>query len=124
MAKAKGPLFSEAAQKQLGKAIIFKVKDGKTFVTKYNKPGDRNSFSPSVSQIEKREIYTAAVREWRLLTDGQKEAYNNIVKQKNLKMSGWNYYYKLIMINPECFFGIAFYGKRCYGRTIYGNEEY
>ena len=124
MARTIGPLFSQEAQKQLGKSIIFKTKAGKTFVTRYNKPGDKNSFNPSVSQIEKREIYAAAVREWRALTSAQKEEYNQLVKQKNLKMSGWNYYYKLIMINPECFFGIAFFGTTCFGKAIFGNEEY
>ena len=124
MARTIGPLFSEEARKQLGKSIIFKTKAGKTFVTKYNKPGDKTSFNPSESQLEKREIYGAAIREWQALTEEQKEVFNEIVKDKNLKMSGWNYYYQQAVIDPDFFFGLAIYGQGIFGGAIYGNENY
>jgi len=124
MARTKGPLFSEEAQKQLGKSIIFKTKAGKTFVTRYNKPGGVKSFSPSESQTEKREMYAAAVGLWRALSDAEKEEYNKLVKQKNLKMSGWNYFYKLVTEEPECLCGLAYFGTGCFGKAIFGKEDY
>lgn len=120
MVRAKGPLFSLEASKQLGKTLIFKTKDGRSFITRYNKPGGKNPFTPSASQTEKREFYALLVQVWRDKTPDEKAYWNNLTKQKNLKMSGWNLFYKTAFSNPEGYIGTAIYGKRLYGYLKYG----
>jgi len=120
MARAKGPLFSSEASKQLGKALIFKTKAGKSFITRYNKPGGKNPFTPSTNQTNKRELYALAVQVWRDKTAAQKAYWNNLIKQRNLKISGWNLFYKMAFGDPERYLGTATYGKRIHGYFKYG----
>ena len=123
MARAKGPLFSQEASKQLGKTLIFKTKGGKGFVTRYNKPGGQNPFTPSVSQVNKRDLYGEAVEVWQDKTDSQKAYWNDIVKLKNLKMSGWNLFLRNVFEDPEGYLGESYHGIRIYGWFAYGKIE-
>lgn len=94
MAKLQGPLFSEKASKQLGKNLIYKTKGGKSFLTKYNKPGGVKPFTPSASQVAKRAEYSALVEKWRGLFPVERNYWNNLATKLNQKMSGWNYFLK------------------------------
>ena len=120
MARAKNPFFSLRASKQIGKALIFKQKGKRSFVTRYNKPGGKNPFTPSASQIANRVFYTAAVAVWQGKTDAQKAYWNNLVREKKLTMSGWNLFYKTAFADPEGNLGTARYGIRVHGYFRYG----
>ncbi len=97
MTKLKNPLFSLTAQKQLGHELIYKMKGNRAFVTKYNRPGNKNPFSPSASQVTNREFYTSAVAIWQAKTQDQKDYWNELAKEKNLSMSGWNLFIKPLL---------------------------
>ncbi len=120
MAKAKSPFFSLGASKQIGKALIFKQKGSRSFVTRYNKPGGQNPFIPSASQLANRVFYAAAVQVWRDKTADQKAYWNDLVREKKLSMSGWNLFYKTAFTDPEGNLGTARYGIRVYGYYRYG----
>lgn len=99
MVRLTGPLFSQKAQKQLGHALIYKTKKGRSFLTKYNKPGGVNPFKISQKQQNWRDYYNAAANTWGNLTDEEKQSWNDTAKNKNLKMSGWNLFYKTMADN-------------------------
>jgi len=122
MARAKGPLFSQEASKQLGKTLIFKTKAGKSFITRYNKPGGQNPFTPSTSQTEKRTIYALAVGKWRAMPASLKAYWDESAKEKNLKISGWNLFYKTLFADPEGYLGTSVYGIRLHGYLVYGEK--
>jgi len=122
MARAKGPLFSEEASKQLGKTLIFKTKAGKSFITRYNKPGGQNPFTPSASQTSNRVIYGLAVEKWRAMPASLKAYWDGLAKEKNLKISGWNYFLKIAFTEPEGYLGTSVYGVRFYGYLEYGEK--
>lgn len=120
MAKAIGPLFSQKASKQLGKSLIYKTKGDRCFITRYNKPGGQNPFTPSNSQTENRELYGEAVQVWRDKTTAQKAYWNVLAIFKNLKISGWNLFYQTAFGDPEGYLGTASYGIRQNGYFKYG----
>ena len=120
MARAKAPFFSLGAQKQIGKALIYKQKGDRSLVTRYNKPGGQNPSPPSAAQIQKREFYAAAVLVWQGKTDNQKAYWNDLARERKLVMSGWNLFYKTAFADPEGNLGTARYGIRIYGYFRYG----
>ncbi len=120
MVRLKGPLFSLKAQKQLGKTLIFKRKGNRNFLTRYNKPGGQNPFSPSASQVAKRDLYGEAIGIWKAKTDNQKLYWNNLDEGKRLKISGWNLFYKYAYAEPEAYLGQSYHGIRIYGYFAYG----
>ena len=61
MVRLNGPLFSQSASKQLGKALIFKTKGGRAFLTQYSKPSSKRKTNPSLLQEQKRTIYGEAI---------------------------------------------------------------
>ena len=122
MARAQGPLMSFSASKQIGKALIFKTKGAKTFVTRYNKPGGRNPFTPSASQTEKRADYYMAVGIWRNFTTAEKTYWDDLASASNKEISGWNYFLGKVMLDPDNFSSLAIYGNATYGYKIYGKE--
>jgi len=122
MVRLTGPMQSMQASKQLAKSIIFKTKNGQAFATKYNKPGSKKHFTPSDSQNSKREIYGLAVLKWRSFSDSLKNYYNYLVELQGLKMSGWNYFYKLVVSDPEGYLGSSVYGVRFHGYLEYGQN--
>lgn len=56
MVRVQSPLMSTRAQKQLGKELIYKMKKNRAFVTGYGRPGRKNPFSPSPTQLNIRMI--------------------------------------------------------------------
>lgn len=122
MARVKSPLMSMSAQKQLGHALIFKMKENKAFVTGYGRPGSKNLFEPSASQVSNRVFYSEVVKVWQSLSQAQKDFWNDLAKNRNLVMSGWNLYYKEAFNDPVGIMGYAYYGERVYGYYGYGYE--
>ena len=118
--RLKGPLFSLEARKQLGKTLIYKQKGNRSFLTRYNKPGGKNPFTPSASQREKRDFYREAVGVWQAKTDNQKAYWNDLAEAKRLQISGWNLFYKYAYAEPEAYLGQSFHGIRIYGYFAYG----
>ena len=122
MARAQGPLMSVSASKQLGHSLIFKTKSGRTFVTRYNKPGGQNPFTPSISQVQKREDYYMATGIWQNFTDAEKAYWNDLASASGKQISGWNYFLGKVMLDPDNFSSEAIYGISSYGYKIYGLE--
>ena len=120
MARLKGPLCSFSASKQLAKTLIFKMKNDKAFVTRYNKPGGQNPFTRSITQKANRDLYGEAVEVWRNKTAAEKAYWNNSAEAKRLRISGWNLFYKYAFSDPEGYLGNATYGIRVYGYFKYG----
>ena len=110
------------AQKQLGNELIFKMKKNRAFVTGYSRPGRKNPFTPSASQVAKREFYAEAVAVWQAKTQPQKDYWNDLAKTRNLNMSGWNLFYQQAFNNPVETLGLAFFGDRMYGYYEYGKQ--
>ena len=122
MARAKSPLMSMSASKQLGKALIYKTRGSRNYVTRYNKPGGQNPFTPSASQEEKRDLYFLANGLWDAMTDGEKAEWNEQAQASGKNISGWNYFLKAVMDNPQDYDNTAFYGYNRYGVRLYGKQ--
>jgi hypothetical protein len=110
------------AQKQLGKTLIYKMKNNRAFVTGYGRPGSKNPFTPSANQIAKRNFYIEAVAVWQGLTESQKDYWSEEVKSKNLNMSGFNLFYQQAFNDPIGTLGFSYHGQREYGYYMYGDE--
>jgi len=108
------------AQKQLGKTLIYKMKNNRAFVTGYNRPGGKNPFSPSASQVSNRNFYAEAVAVWQNKNQTQKEYWNDLAKQQGLNLSGWNLFYQTAFKNPLGTLGYSYFGERIYGYFEYG----
>lgn len=82
MVSLKGPLFSQKAQKQLGKTLIYKNKGNKNFLTRYNKPGGNKKFTASASQITMRGYMEDGRDAWANLPQSDKDDWNDFVIPK------------------------------------------
>lgn len=121
MVRLQSPLMSMTAQKQLGKTLIYKMKSDRAFVTAYNRPGGKNPFSASPSQVLNREFYANAVAVWQAKNQAQKDYWNDLAKERNLTMSGWNLFYQQAFNDPVGTLGYSYYGERIYGYYEYGH---
>lgn len=122
MARLKSPLFSISAQKQLGKSLIYKMKQNRAFVTGYGKPGSKNRLVVSEAQTENRNLYGEILALWQALTPTEKTTWDELVKSQNLNMSGWNLFYKtkfaeLWGVSDRSIYGLRRYGLLLYGKT-------
>ena len=109
MVKLNMPLMSERAQKQLGNELIYKMKDKRAFVTGYSRPGRKNPFSPSATQLNTRMLCSLLIAWWLTMTQEQKDYWNDLVKTQKLKMSGWNLFYKKAMADLPTHLGLVGY---------------
>jgi len=109
MVRLRSPLMSAQAQKQLGKSLIYKQKGSRSFATRYNKPGGKNPLSASPSQLNQRMFYNLAIARWQTFSDNEKTVYNDLVKEKNLRMSGWNLFLKYALSDPPTYLGLQAY---------------
>jgi len=109
MAELKGPLGSMQAQKQLGKTNIFKRRKGKNLVSQYSRPDKKAVYSPSASQLDMRQLYNFIVARWQTMSAGEKAVYENDEQTKKLNISGWNYFLKLCMANPQEYLKLDYY---------------
>ena len=122
MTRLKNPLMSMTAQKQLGKTLIYKMKGNRAFATRYNRPGAKNPFSPSASQVETREFCAEAVVVWQAKNQAQKDYWDDKAKEKNLSMSGWNLFYQTAFNSPLDTLGYSIFGERLHGFYQNGYE--
>jgi len=74
--------MSLRAQKQFGKTLIYKMKGGKAFLTKYNKPGGKRKFTASADQLTQRGYMQDGRDAWANLSDANKQAWNVFVTPK------------------------------------------
>jgi len=109
MVRVKAPLMSMSAQKQLGHSLIYKQKGSRSIVTAYNKPGGKNPSPASPTQLNKRMIYNLIIARWQTFTGEEKAVYNDLVKAKNLNMSGWNYFYQQSLTDLPTYLGLIGY---------------
>lgn len=98
MVRARGPLMSMSAQKQLGKSLIYKQKGSRSFITGYGKPGSKNPFTPSALQLEKRARYGLLVGLWKAKSQSEKDVYNDDPRTTELRISGFNLFIKLYFV--------------------------
>ena len=115
--------MSMTAQKQLGKVLIYKMKGNRAFVTGYGRPGSKNPFTPSASQIENRDFRGEMIGVWQEKTQAQKDYWNDLAKARNLNMSGWNLFYQTAYNDPIGTIGYSLYGERIYGYYEYGKQQ-
>lgn len=120
MVRLRGPLFSLNASKQLGKALIYKTKGGRSFLTRYSKPSSNRKTSPSLLQEQKRIIYGEAVEDWQALSDNQKSVYNESAKGNSF--SGFNLFLKEYFEDNTFPTSLSYYGTRVYGFYDYANQ--
>ena len=109
MIKIVGPLHSDQARKQLGHNIIYKRTKRRNLGTGYSKPGSKAPFNPSPDQLDKRMLFNLIIACWQSKTNNQRAAFDDEVKVKELKMSGWNLFYSKAMKDPYTYLGIAGY---------------
>jgi hypothetical protein len=105
MAKVEGPLGSHSAHGSVGNILTFsKKKSGQQ--VRYQK---KQSDVTSASRADVRAIYRLAVACWKNKTQEQKDVFNDLVKQKNLSLTGWNYFVKLACSDPLTYLGLLAY---------------
>lgn len=121
MVRLTGPLFSEKAQKQLGKNLIYKRKGSRSLLTKYNKPGGANPFDPSPTQVNQRMIYNLIIANWQVKSTAQKKVFDDLAKSKNLKMSGWNYFVREAVADLPTYLGLQ--GYWAFNRIVAGQYQ-
>ena len=109
MARVKAPLMSIGAQKQLGKALIYKQKGSRSFVTGYNKPGGQNPSPASPSQLDQRMLYNLIVARWQTFSDVEKAVWNDDPRKKSLGISGWNLFLREALRDLPTHLGLVGY---------------
>jgi len=92
MPKVTGGLFSLKATKSIKKTITFQGKKGQNIVYKYHKPGDKNPFTPSDSQVTQRLAIKALVEEWQALSAGSKADWDTLAKEAGYIGTGYHYF--------------------------------
>jgi len=109
MVRVKAPLMSIGAQKQLGKALIYKQKGSRSFVTGYNKPGGQNPSPASPSQLDQRMLYNLIIAHWQNFSDVEKAVWNDDPRKKSLNISGWNLFLREALRDSLTHLGLAGY---------------
>jgi len=109
MARVKAPLMSIGAQKQLGKALIYKQKGSRSFVTGYNKPGGQNPSPASPSQLDQRMLYNLIIARWQTFSDVEKAVWNDDPRRNILGISGWNLFLREALRDLPTHLGLVGY---------------
>ena len=121
MAKLNGPLFSLKASGKLNKLLTYKTRKGRAHVGKYTNRGIKNITEPSMSQVDKRNLYRLILIAWQNKTPTEKNVFNDLVKEKNLPMSGFNYFVKVSTKTPCDYAGLVqayFFNQVVNGKVI------
>jgi hypothetical protein len=100
MAKLNGPLFSLKASGKINKQLTYKTRNGRAHVGKYTNRGIKNITEPSMTQIDNRNLYRILLIAWQNKNSAEKKVYNDLVKEKKLPMSGFNYFVKVATQMP------------------------
>ncbi len=90
MAKVNGPLMSESASGNFGKAMEFRRTLNGHVVTRQHRPGSVTPAQPSAAQLTQRTKYADAASQWQALTVSERLAYSDQAKPQ--KITGWNLY--------------------------------
>lgn len=88
MAKVKLPLISEKATGKIGQSIIFRIKQGTKFVSKFFFPGSKTKYTPSTAQSSQRANYQTGAQAWSALSPAEKQVYIDTAQGQNL--TGYN----------------------------------
>lgn len=95
MPKVTGGLFSLKATKSLKKTITYQGKKGQNIVYKYHKPGDKNPFTPSDTQVAQRLAVKVLVKAWQALSDASKLLWETAAEQVRYVGTGYHYFMHL-----------------------------
>lgn len=109
MPKLTGPLMSLGAKGSLKKSLTYQKTLTGHKVYKYMKPGVNTPFIPSATQRDKRMLFNLIVARWQTMTDGEREYYNNFVKNLGLSMSGFNWFFKEALKDLPAYLGLQGY---------------
>ncbi len=106
MSKVTGPLFSEKASGLIGERLVFSQR----------KSGQQARFqkaqkieNPTWSQTDEQSLYRVIYARWLSFSAGEKAVYDDECKSKNLKMSGWNLFFRKAMADPYTYLGLCGY---------------
>lgn len=88
MSKVKGPLFSIDASGSIGDAFFFSKWKRRKKVSKHFIPKNPQTAFQQLNRL----LIAEGIFSWRNLSANQKQSYDELVKSKNLHMSGYNYY--------------------------------
>jgi hypothetical protein len=80
MAKTIGPSLSLSAHGSLGKVFTFQTKGKGNAVYFKSKPGQRTPLQLTYNQYQVKVYVSEAVRHWHLLSDSEKELWNDYIK--------------------------------------------
>ena len=105
MVKVEGPLGSHSAHGSIGNVLTFSKKKTGQQVRYQKKQADK--ITPDRADV--RALYRLILACWRNKTQVQKDVFNDQIKQKNLQMTGWNYFFKLASANPYTYLGLCGY---------------
>jgi len=108
MAKVTGPLLSESASGSVSPCLTFSERKTGSQV-RFQKKQKRAVASDLQSDHEG--LYRKAFYRWSVMTDNQKNVYNDIVKNKKFQMTGWNYFLKKAIEDPFGTLGIVIYSN-------------
>ncbi len=109
MVRAKGPLLSVQAQKQLGQSLIYKQKGSRSFITGYNKPGGKNRLIISPTQLNQRMLFNLLIARWQTFTANEKAIWNDDTRRKTLGISGWNLFLREALKDLPTYLGLQAY---------------
>ena len=115
MAKITGPLMSAEASGLIGERLTFSNRKSGRQV-RFQKA--QKTDNPTWKQTDEQSLYRVIYARWLSFTIAEKKVYNDLVIEKNLKMSGWNYFLKLAMASPLTYLGLCGYWSM--NRTGFG----
>jgi len=114
MAKIKGPLLSLTASGKIAERLVFSLRSSGQQVRFQRKQAD----VITESRTSQREVYSAAVSAWKLLSDVAKIEW--ISEAKNLQFTGYNLFMQNYLNNYIHDRNKAYYGIAVFGNTLYG----
>lgn len=105
--KVKLPLGSMSAKKSISRLLTFYDRGGRQKVKKYGAPALIKEVT--LKQWTRRHITGLLTAHWQCMTTDQKAVYEDTVKSKRLKMSGYNYFFKLAQADLYAHHGLCAY---------------
>jgi hypothetical protein len=105
MAKVVGPLLSVEAHGQFGKSLIYGHRKSGNQVRDFYQPKKEIS----LKQWTRRHIVGLLTSQWQCKNDNERAVFNDLAKEKNLQMSGFNYFIHLAMDSLLTYHGLCGY---------------
>jgi len=88
MAVVKFPLHSQEVRGSVGQSVVFRKKNRGSVAYSYYYPGSRRKITPSISQVNQRNLYRVGAYGWPHLSASERGYYTNL--SKNFSATGYN----------------------------------